>query len=71
MKFKIGAKLSKQLDEAKAELTVFVDEARDLFDLRSERWRDSDQGTLTEEWLEHLNELVESLENLPNSPEEM
>lgn len=60
----LPADLTKRLNEVAVELEQFSTERRELFDERSERWRDSDRGTVVDTWIENLAELSDTLDAL-------
>jgi len=70
MAFKLDANIAKTLASLASDLEDHVAELRDKFDARSEQWRDSEKGGTVDAWLEQIEELITTLENFPEEPED-
>jgi uncharacterized protein YukE len=69
MAFKLSTATQQVLATAAETLRDEVAEHRSEFDDKSERWREGDAGTATEAWLDELDNLVDTLDNLDAKPE--
>jgi predicted transcriptional regulator len=67
-KFKLSDELSDRLSELASDLRMEAEEHRDAYDMKSEKWQESEKGTVTEGWLDSLDELVDHLENMDDEP---
>lgn len=68
-KIKLSAEIGGRIATLSSDLQNEYDELQEVFDNRSDTWRDSDIGTAADGWLETLEELIETLENFPEEPE--
>lgn len=68
-KIKLSAVRGLMIVNLAAELQFEYDELQEVFDSRSDTWRDSDIGTAADGWLEDLESLIEALEAFPEEPE--
>ena len=50
------------LEQARTSLEACIDEMQTYFDDRSEEWRESEKGEQMQEHIDHLNEVLESLQ---------
>lgn len=57
--------LAELLDNARSELENFIEEQRSERDDKSDRWQESDKAQAHEAWLDELECLQDSLQNLP------
>lgn len=69
-KIKLSAEIGLRIASLSSDLQNEYDELQDVFDNRSDTWRDSDIGMAADGWLESLEELIETLENFPEEPED-
>jgi hypothetical protein len=67
-KFQLSAKLFEQISTVTGALNDEIADLREAYDDRSERWREGDAGTDVAAWLDELDELAETLENLSSEP---
>lgn len=70
-KIKLSKEMSDRLGVLASELQGEYDDQQEVFDSRSDSWRESDLGTAAEGWLEAMEELIEMLENFPDEPGEL
>lgn len=68
-KIKLSVAANKLLGTLASDLQNEYDELQEVFDSRSDTWRDSDIGTAADGWLEDLESLIEALEAFPEEPE--
>lgn len=55
------AEFKTHLDAARATLESVVDDARRAFDERSGAWQDSERGEAVSDWLDRLQDCVETI----------
>lgn len=58
---KLPRELVKALEQVGDNLRSFVEEQRGAFDEMSERWQEGDRAADVSDWLDSLEEVVESL----------
>jgi hypothetical protein len=66
--FKLSEELSRRMAELAGDLQAEAQDHRDAFDDRSEKWQESEKGTVTDSWIESLYEVAEQLENVDVEP---
>lgn len=59
--FALPPELARHVNELEDELAAFTAEARDKWESRSERWRESAAGEAAGAWLDTLDHLGETL----------
>jgi len=67
--FKLDKDLVTRVAELATDLSAAAEAFRDAWNERTERWQEGDKGTATDAWIEGLEEVAESLENLESEPE--
>lgn len=67
--FKIGDKTVQLLSDAREALEIEMQEHRDAFDERSERWQGSDVGSEVDGWIENVGEVIDALNGYPEEPD--
>lgn len=68
-KYRLSPELAARAAALATDLNAELDEHQTEFDGRSERWQEGEAGTAVGAWIEHLEELVTTLEGLPEEPE--
>lgn len=58
------ATLNAKLEEARGFASGIVDEAREEFDGKSERWQESDKGQAVSSWLDQWDEAASALDDV-------
>lgn len=67
-KFELPAELVSAVASLASELDTFLQDARDSYEERSERWRDSDEAVEVDGWMDDIGAVVDALEALPTVP---
>lgn len=67
--FKLDKGLVTRVAELASDLSAAASEFRDTWTARSEGWQEGDKGTAADAWIEGLEEVAQSLENLESEPE--
>lgn len=62
-------KLVAMRDQFQNELTAFVEDGREVWDERSERWQNSADGRAVADWLDRLESVLDALEDADAQPE--
>lgn len=68
-KFVISPATKKLMNGLFEALSDELQEHRDAWDERSEKWQDSDAGTNAEAWMEQFDHLLDELDNVADAPE--
>lgn len=66
--FALNDELMKKVGELASELTVDRDTVQERWDQRSETWQGSDEGNHVLAWIQNLDDLLDTLENLEKTP---
>lgn len=66
--WKLSEHTSNILFKAAAVLELEVDDLNQEFDDRSEKWQESDTGQETRAWIDDLEELATTLDNIEEKP---
>lgn len=69
MPFKLSTDIAKQIAELATDLNAHLEEHRNAYSRRSEKWQMSDEGGEVDGWLDELQTLADDLENAPEEPE--
>lgn len=67
--FALPVDLVDRITSLATDLESFVTDARDQWTERSERWQESGDGVAADGWIEEVEQLGETLTNLPSKPE--
>jgi hypothetical protein len=65
----LPAELRAQVATLATDLGAYVDDRASVYVNRPARWRDSDEGTAVDAWIDTLQAVAQSLEALPTEPE--
>lgn len=60
--------LRQRVRELASDLSQFITDAREEFDNRSERWRDSADGVAVDGWIDEVGQVADALEDLAGGP---
>lgn len=66
--FTLSNELVKKIGELATDLSADRDTVQERWDRRSETWQGSDEGNHVLAWIQELDDLVDTLENLEKSP---
>lgn len=67
--FQLSPELVERIDQLKTDLDAEILDMRNIFDARSERWRDGERGVDVGGWLDSLDSMAEALEDYTHCPE--
>jgi predicted transcriptional regulator len=66
--FRLSADLTGRIATLASDLRMEAQEHRDAWDEKSEKWQEGEKGTVTDGWIEELDELADALENVSDEP---
>lgn len=66
--FKLSKELAERIATLASDLRMEAQEHRDAWEEKSEKWQEGEKGSLTDGWIEELEELADNLENADEEP---